>query len=261
MHNAPHRTTSWKTALAPDGTDVLALLHECATEVCRRITALDDWSAPGRRPGQYAVDLVADEAVVGVLQREGITVLSEESGRHPGDGSLTVVVDPIDGSGNAVRALPPFGPSLCAVDTSGATAALVVDVLTGTRFEAEQGRGARRDGIPISVTDCDRLDAALLAVSGPPPRALDPGRYRNYSAAALELCFVASGMVDGYLDCDDDVHAAWDYLAGALICIEAGGVVIDARGRDLVALGEGERRTPIAASTRGLVEQMLRLVR
>ena len=54
-----------------------------------------------------------------------------------------------------------------------------------------------------------------------------------------------------------DAHGVWDYLAGALICAEAGVPVVDALGRDLAVLDHDARRTPVAAATPELLEALL----
>ena len=60
---------------------------------------------------------------------------------------------------------------------------------------------------------------------------------------------VADGVLDGFVDCSVDAHGPWDYLGGMLICREAGAVVADALGRDLVVLEHAGRRTPVAGAT------------
>jgi fructose-1,6-bisphosphatase/inositol monophosphatase family enzyme len=60
---------------------------------------------------------------------------------------------------------------------------------------------------------------------------------------------VACGRVDAYVDATPSAHGPWDYLGGLLICAEAGAVVTDAEGRELVVLEHGARRTPVAAGT------------
>ena len=72
----------------------------------------------------------------------GVGVLSEESGRHDADRDIVVVVDPLDGSTNAAHGIPWYAMSLCAVDAEGPLAALVVNLATGERFEADAGRGS-----------------------------------------------------------------------------------------------------------------------
>ncbi len=64
-------------------------------------------------------------------------------------------------------------------------------------------------------------------------------------------------MLDGYLDCSRDAHGVWDYLGGLLICQEAGAVVTDAFSRDLVLRTPDEKRTPIAAATPALLDDLV----
>src|SRR5436305_1068395 len=84
------------------------------------------------------------------------------------------------------------------------------------------------------------------------------GQYRSDLAAdALDLCAVACGIVDGYLACSRDAHGVWDYAGGLLICQEAGAAVADALGRELIVLEHDARRTPVAAATPALFDELL----
>ena len=97
--------------------------------------------------GQYALDLVADEAALAVLERLPVHVVSEESGVHEHAGaSITVVLDPVDGSTNCARDISYWATSICALDGDGALAALVVNQASGTRTVAVRGAGTQRDG-------------------------------------------------------------------------------------------------------------------
>ena len=107
--------------------------------------------------------------------------------------------------------------------------------------------GARRDGTPIVPSSTTEIGAAVVGLSGLPPTHLGWAQFRALGAAALDLCAVADGTLDGYVDCSTDAHGAWDYLGGLLVCREAGAHVADARGRDLVVLEHSARRTPVAA--------------
>ena len=236
---------------------VLAVLHDAATAVGAVLEGLPDWGLAGTRAGQYRSDLAADAAALAVLERAGFGVLSEESGLHHGDRPVVVVLDPVDGSTNAAHGLPWFATSLCAVDASGPLAAVVVNQATGVRYEAVRGGGARRDGRAIRPSAVTMLDEALVGLSGLPPAHLGWRQFRALGAAALDLCAVAEGALDGYVDCLADAHGPWDYLGGMLVCLEAGAAVADAGGRDLVALEHGARRTPVAAASAGLLEQLL----
>jgi myo-inositol-1(or 4)-monophosphatase len=101
------------------------------------------------------------------------------------------------------------------------------------------------------------LNESLVALSGYPGSHLGWNQYRALGAAALDLCAVAAGVVDAYVDCSWNAHGPWDYLGGMLVCTEAGAFVADAQGRDLLTLEHIERRTPIAAGTAALLEEVL----
>lgn len=232
----------------------------------------------GAHRGQYHHDLTADEAVLAVLGAAGVSVLSEESGFAnadvPAPGALgalwaasgvTVVVDPIDGSTNASRRLPWWSTSLCAVDADGPWVGLVHDHSTGQRWHAVRGGGAwyRPAGAvtaaPVRRSSTPDLGDAVISVAGWPPRHGGWAQFRAYGSLALELCAVADGRLDGIVQFVTDEVAAWDYLAGMLICQEAGAEIADAFGRSLVALGHADRRTPVGAGSRPLLDQLLAL--
>jgi len=240
-----------------DDTSLRALLDETAEAIRLVLGDLDDWGLAGTRSGQYRSDLAADAAALEVLDRAGVGVLSEESGRHRPDADLTVVIDPLDGSTNASRAIPWYATSLCAVDTDGPRAALVVNLVSGERFEARRGGGATRNGVAITPTGRTELRESLVGLSGYPPHYFGWRQFRALGAAALDLCAVASGVLDGYVDCSQDAHGAWDYLGGMLVCQEAGASVVDADGRDLVVLEHDARRTPLAAATPALLDELI----
>ena len=236
-----------------DAAGVLADLHAAADAVASALAGHADWGPSGNRPDQYASDVVADEAVRSVLLPLGYGLLSEESEVvAPAEGRPTVVVDPLDGSTNAFRGIPHFAASLCAVDGDGPLAAVVVNLASGVRYEAVRAGGARRDGVELRRVDLPPLAEAIVGVSGLP--AENPGwaQFRCLGAAALDLCAVADGTLDGYLDCVTDAHGVWDYLAAVLVCAEAGVEVVDAQGRDLCVLDRSARRTPVAGVARRL---------
>jgi len=230
---------------------------DAAVEVVRSALAtIDDWRPGGERLGQYALDLVADAPVCRALDEAGFGVLSEESGLHHPERTIIAVVDPVDGSTNASRRIPYYATSLCAVDADGPLAALVVNLATGERFDATRGGGARRDGEPIHASTTVALPDALVAVNGLPAQHWGWAQFRSFGAAALDLCAVACGRIDGYVDATPGQHGPWDYLGGMLVCQEAGAVVRDGLGRELVTLEHDARRMPIAAATDELLESL-----
>jgi myo-inositol-1(or 4)-monophosphatase len=241
------------TSPAPNA--VLKVLHEVVTAVAASLEDLDDWGLAGTRDGQYHSDLVADQAALAVIERAGYGALSEESGLHATERPVWVVLDPVDGSTNASRGLPWWATSACAVDAAGPLAAVVANQATGTRFEASRGGGARCDGRAISPTSCQSMRRAIVALSGYSRHWLGWSQYRALGAAALDLCAVAAGQVDAFIDCASRSLAPWDYLGGLLICQEAGAAVEEAFGRDLVVRDWDARRTVVAAATPALLSE------
>jgi myo-inositol-1(or 4)-monophosphatase len=234
---------------AMNDNSLLDLLQTTVDAVHHALGSIDDWGPAGTRPGQYNSDLVADAAAVERLTSAGMGVLSEESGRHHPERAVTVVVDPLDGSTNASRGLSWWACSLCAVDADGPRAAVVADLVRGTRYVALRGSGAWAGETTLVPSGCTRLRDALVGVNGLPERHLGWAQFRALGAAALDLCAVAAGRMDAYVDVTDSGLAPWDYLGGLLICREAGAIVEEVRDRDLVVIETGRRRSPCAAAT------------
>jgi len=236
---------------------VLDVLHGVVTAIRQALDALGDWGPAGGHEGQYRHDVVADDAALSLLDGAGFGVLSEESGLHHAERPLLVVIDPVDGSTNASRGLPWWATSLCALDGDGPLAAVVADQVSGTRYEAVRGGGATLDGRPIEPTGCREIGHALVAFSGYPTAYLGWAQYRSLGAAALDMCSVAAGRMDAFVDCGAQSLAPWDYLGALLVCQEAGAHVAEASGRDLVVRTPGPRRTPLAAATPELLATLV----
>jgi fructose-1,6-bisphosphatase/inositol monophosphatase family enzyme len=234
--------------------DLVDLLHDAASAIGVALGDLDDWGLAGTRAGQYHSDLAADAAALEVLGRAGVGVLSEESGLHDAKRDIVVVVDPLDGSTNASRGIPWYATSLCAVDGDGPRASVVVDLPRSRRYVAVRGGGTSLDGEPLAPTSAKALGESVVGLSGFPPGWLGWKQYRALGAAALDMCAVADGTLDAYIDCTPSAHGPWDYLGALLVCREAGAPAGDAFGRDLVVLTHEARRTPIAAATPELFE-------
>ena len=237
--------------------ELLAVLDDAADAVRRALDDLEDWGLAGTRSGQYRSDLAADEACLAVLDDAGLGWLSEESGVAHGDRDLIVIVDPVDGSTNASRGIPWYATSLCVVDGAGPRVALVADQARGRRYRAVRGGGATVDDRPLRPSGATELGRSVVGLSGYPPRYLGWKQFRALGAAALDLCAVAEGVFDGYLDCSPSAHGSWDYAAGLLVCREAGVAVVDAFDRELVVLGHGDRRTPVAGATSALLDELV----
>jgi fructose-1,6-bisphosphatase/inositol monophosphatase family enzyme len=208
------------------------------------------------KPGQYAIDLLADDVALEILHSHDLQVVSEESGvTGSREAAVTVVLDPVDGSSNAARHLPYWATSLCAMDADGPLAAMVVNHATGSVVTAVRGGGAFRDDIELHASTTTRVEDSFVGLSTFPSRMLAWKQFRALGSCALALCDVAAGAFDGYFDCGS-VHAPWDYLGGYLICREAGALVVDLTDRPLAIADPNARRHLVAAGTPELLDAL-----
>ena len=239
-----------------DDVRLLKVLDDAVRAVRAALDALEDWGPAGTRPGQYRLDLAADEAALPVLHGAGLAVLSEESG-VTGDGSagLLAVIDPVDGSTNAHRGVPFYATSICVLDTAGPRVGVVVNLASGVRYAAVRGGGAERDGQRIAASGCEDLGSAIVGISGFPGHHPGWAQYRALGAASLECCAVAEGVLDAYMVVGRSTLYGWDYLAGLLICREAGVAEGERDGRDLEVRDATSRR-PIVAATPALAARL-----
>ncbi|HEY6423335.1 MAG TPA: inositol monophosphatase family protein [Pseudonocardiaceae bacterium] len=193
--------------------------------------------------------------------RPGEPVLGEEEGGTAAPaGDLCWVVDPIDGTVNYLYGLPWYAVSVAVQRDGQSLAAAVGQPAGGRLWSAARGRGAECDGVALQVSGATQLELSLIGtgfsyraerrarqaamVAGMLPRIRD---VRRAGSAALDLCSVASGWLDGFAE--HGLHR-WDWAAGALIAAEAGAVVrLPTPGSDLVL-----------AATPGIADALTELV-
>lgn len=168
-------------------------------------------------------------------ERPGIPVLGEEEGGHAPGAGICWVVDPIDGTVNYLYGYPCYAVSIAAQVAGVSVAGVVAEPATGRVWTAVRGGGAQLDGRPLRVSGATRLDLSLVATgfayaarrrerqAALVARLLPLVRdIRRPGASSLDLCAVAAGWVDAYVE--HGLHR-WDWAAGALIAQEAGAVV------------------------------------
>jgi fructose-1,6-bisphosphatase/inositol monophosphatase family enzyme len=242
--------------MTPD--DILDLFETTAraiSDTVAKITGPDRRARTGR-PGQYALDVLADQAALAVLHRAPVKILSEESGYSGKDDSdITVVMDPVDGSTNCSRGISYWATSLCALDKDGPVAAFVVNQASRDYMTAVRGGGAYRNGQRVEPSKKTRVEDSVIALAGLPARILPWQQFRALGCAALALCDIAAGGLDGYID-GGHFHAPWDYLGGYLMCVEAGATIIDVGGQPLVSTAQQARRQLVAAGTKELLDAL-----
>ncbi|MHB1087767.1 MAG: inositol monophosphatase family protein [Acidimicrobiales bacterium] len=234
---------------------ILSDLRTCALEIGGIVESHRGRGFSGVRETQYHLDLAADEVAVRMLVGGGYRVVSEESG-VTGEGDVTIVVDPIDGSTNCDRGVPFFATSLAAMRGRELVAGVVMNHATGTVFEAEKGAGASRDGATIMPSSARVINESVISFSGWPSRHLGWQQMRALGAASLEICLVADGSLDAFAVAQHSTLNPWDYLAGLLVVREAGAVATDYRGEGLETFDPVLRR-PIFCATKELLDNVL----
>lgn len=224
-----------------DARDLLELAEHAAraagNELLRRSGHIE-----GLATKSSATDPVsdADRASEALLRRLLLSerphdgMLGEEGTSKPAESGITWVVDPLDGTVNYLYGLPGWSVSVAADDADGTRVGVVLQPTTGQAYTGIRGEGAWLDGRPIQVNDPVPVDHALVTTgfSYLPERRVAAARLiselmrhirdiRRIGSAALDLCFVAAGMADAYLEEDAN---RWDWAAGSLIVREAGGI-------------------------------------
>jgi myo-inositol-1(or 4)-monophosphatase len=202
-------------------------------------------------------DTAAEREIVRLLTaaRPDDGILGEEGeGRREGTTGLTWVIDPLDGTVNFLYGQPTWAVSIAVLDADGPVAGAVLQPTTGELFAAARGGGAWLGAQRLAVRRVDDLSLALIGTgfSYDPAARSGWGAHvatllgqvrdiRRGGAAALDLCWVAAGRLDGYVDFT--LHS-WDWAAGQLLVTEAGGRVTevahtlgDKRRDGLVAAG------------------------
>lgn len=226
-----------KSVAVQVATDAAELVREAwAGMAAGRSVAVDTKSAD--TDVVTAVDHESERLVRARLAelRPGEPVLGEEGGGTAGDDGVTWVVDPIDGTVNFLYGLPWFGVSVAAQIGGVSVAGAVVEPASGRVWSAARGHGAWLDGRRLGVSAPSRLELTLVGTgfAYSAERRTRQARFaagllgrvrdiRRNGAASLDLCAVAAGWLDAYVE--HGLHR-WDWAAGALIAAEAGATVV-----------------------------------
>jgi myo-inositol-1(or 4)-monophosphatase len=226
------------------------------------------------------VDLAAESAIVDTLTGRGLsfTLISEESGvREYGKSprECFVTVDPIDGTTNLMRGLPFYATSIAVSGRpflEDVHSALVADLFHDVTYTAQRGKGSWRGDESISPSDNVSLEDAVIGmdlnsfkVDRIAPRLtglIKKTRHiRHFGANALELCYVADGSTDAFIDIRGKLRAT-DVAAACLIVKEAGAVLSTSDGRSLAArLDPGQKVEFVAAANAEVHRRILDLVK
>ena len=164
-------------------------------------------------------------------------MLTEESGLRSHDAAWRWVIDPLDGTTNFSCGLPHFNVSIGVQHNGVTVVGVVFAAALGEEFTAVKGRGACLNGRPIAPSQVKELQRAVIATGFPYDKNTNPDNntlqvsrvvpcvrgLRRLGAAALDICYVAAGFLDGYWEMG--LHP-WDVCAGSLIATEAGAELV-----------------------------------
>ena len=215
----------------------------------------DEWSEKGIADFVTHVDREAEERIVEVITSgfPDHDILAEEAASDGGHRDRTSdyiwIADPLDGTTNFLHQYPMYCASVGLLH-DGVPIVAAVCASNGDEWTATRGGGTFRNGERISVSAGGTLRRALIGTGFPfkKPQVLDEyltqfknvianvSDVRRAGSAAMDLCHVASGYLDGFWELD---LRPWDYAAGVLLIREAGGVVTDMNGEEPDYLNEG----------------------
>jgi len=262
----------------------LDILTEIAREIYRAVHPLLGLPESGRTisigfGGDLTrfIDQTAEETVIHYLQRRGLSCILigeeggvQEIGRNPRD---YLIVDAVDGTTNAVRGIN-FASASLAVATADSLrdveAAAVINLFGGELYVAERGEGARCDGKKIAPSKASSLKESIVSVDvSSTPERLDivvplmkaARRVRSLGATSLEICHVASGMLDAYVDVRGKIRML-DFAAAMLILRESGGFfgILDMNEEEEIPLTRLKRFSIVAAANETLYSQIISLI-
>jgi len=224
------------------------------------------------------IDLVAEEAAVTHLEESGFqgTLVSEELGRRQfgSEPFPIIVLDPVDGTTNAVRGINFYSISMAASmgpRLSDVFEGVVMELPTRRTFAGKKGKGATLDGARITVPSPPPLKDSLIGVDlnvqGSRtkldeilPLILRAKHIRNMGSAALELCLVASGGLDLYVD-NRRLLRVTDIAASCLILKEAGALILDMEGNPLDCSLDLSERISLVAGAERICAEALAIIR
>jgi len=226
------------------------------------------------------VDLAAETAIIDTLQQHDVsfTLISEESGikkfgSSPEECFLTV--DPIDGTTNLVHGLPFYASSIGVShkpELADVYAGMVIDLSHDVTYTAFKGEGAYRNGEKIKSSKTTFLDEAVVGLDlntykakavVPKVTALieSTKHIRHFGANALEVCYVANGLTDAFIDLRGKIRTT-DAAAGFLIVKEAGGIVTTPDNKPLnVKLDPTQKLSFIASGNIQIHQKIVSLVK
>jgi myo-inositol-1(or 4)-monophosphatase len=222
----------------------------------------------------YQIDRIAEDIIISGLEKsgEGLTVISEEIGEKDiRGGGRKVLIDPIDGSRNAISGIPFFSASIAVLDgdkVGDITLTYIVNLVNKDEFWAEKGKGAFLNGKKIRTQGDDIFYLVAYEAQAPHkdirqiiPLLSKSRKTRCLGSTALDLAYLASGAISVFVS--PSPSRGFDFAGGWLLVKEAGGISTDLYGHAIETIGASLKKstTLLVSGNEKLHNKALRLLR
>lgn len=260
-----------------DISDIRKIGQQLKNEISLHMDELSSSISLGRGAGgdiTHPIDKRAEDIVYEELEKLGepITLISEECGcKDINGGGPRLLVDPIDGSRNAVSGIPMFSTSIALVKgdfVGDISVGYVINLISGDEYWALKGGGSFFNSSPVKTQQDDvfRVIAYEAQTPGTDIPKIMPimslfNRARCFGSTALDMAFVAQGAVSMFVV--PSLSRSFDFAAGYLLIKEAGGIVTDLDGKEIkdIKVSVDKSTALLASANKKLHEKALETLR
>jgi len=233
--------------LSPDINVLEKICTKVSKIIIRDFGEIEKLQVSKKGPGDFVTktDRKVEKIIIEELEkaRPNYGFIAEESGERGSESEFNWVIDPIDGTSNFMHGIPHFCISIALEKDKKIISGIICDPIKNETFYAEKGRGSYLNNRRIRISSRRKLDEVIGLYGCPPMSKINGNKFfdqikkaslsihklRNYGSAALDFAYVASGRAD--FAWYDHLNY-WDYAAGKIILLEAGGTITDFKGKD-----------------------------
>tara|TARA_B100001027_G_scaffold131392_1_gene90992 strand:+ start:17512 stop:18294 length:783 start_codon:yes stop_codon:yes gene_type:complete len=235
--------------LSPDINILEKVCHKVSKIIVRDFGEIEKLQVSKKGPGDFVTktDRKVEKIIIEELEkaRPNYGFIAEETGKKKTNSQYNWIIDPIDGTSNFMHGIPHFAISIALEKNDEIISGIIFDPIKNEIFYAEKGRGSYLNNKRIRVSSRRNFDE-IIGLYGCPPfkkveknkifdqikkASLSIHKLRNYGSASLDFAYVASGRAD--FAWYDHLNY-WDFAAGKIILLEAGGAITDYSGNNFV---------------------------
>jgi len=232
--------------LSPEINVLNKICEKVSKIIIRDFGEVEKLQVSKKGPGDFVTktDKKVEKIIIEELEkaRPNYGFIAEETGEKQSDSEFNWVIDPIDGTSNFMHGIPHFAVSIGLEKNGEIISGIICDPIKNETFYAEKGRGSYVNNRRIRVSNRRNLDE-MIGLYGCPPLSTNNEeifeqvkrgskkihKLRNFGSAALDFAYVAAGRVD--FAWYDHLNY-WDFAAGKILLIEAGGTMTDFKDKE-----------------------------